>query len=201
MPDAEEPFSAIYRRCQSPDATTKDRAKLRQMLDRKPDGWRVIGDVLINARTKFIESMNANAASKEIVDHSCDQLRRGLTLDGDGQLEKMLVEAAVLAWLRLGIVEQEYSNALYCDNGYSFERGAFWEKRLSAAHKRFASAVVNLARVRKLLRPNVKNHLTFGQINAYLNATKDERPLTLGETLAKFATNGLRQGQDFQQKG
>ncbi len=68
-------------------------------------------------------------------------------------MEMVLIDVAVLAWLQLGLIQQQYSGVWVTDGGISFERGIFWEKRLSAAQRRFERAIVSLARVRKLIKP------------------------------------------------
>ena len=192
--EAAESFVTIYRRAESPNATQADRAALRKWLERKPDQWRAFGDMTRQAQNRLIESANCNGAAKEIFAHSCDQLRGELAQDGDGALEKMLIDTIVLAWLRLGMIEQQYTNQF--SNSITLTSGIYWEKRLSAAHKRFANATANLAKVRKLQRPKTKNQLSIAQINQYLNQTGNERPHTLGESIAAFSLRGLKLRQN-----
>ncbi|MBL8191832.1 MAG: hypothetical protein JNK38_27720 [Acidobacteria bacterium] len=92
----------------------------------------------------------------------------------------MFVDVAVLAWLRLGMIEQQYTNQF--SGSITLTAGIFWEKRLTAAHKRFVNACANLAKVRKLQRPKTRNQLSIAQINQYLGQTKICKH-TLGEVL------------------
>lgn len=188
--EVKESFAVIYRRAESPNATPADRAALREWFERKPDQWRSFGDMTRQAQSLLIETAKCTGAAKELFAHSCDQLRRELTHDGDGALEKMLVDVAVLAWLRLGMIEQQYTNQF--SDSITLTAGIFWEKRLSAAHKRFANACANLAKVRRLQRPKTKNQLSIAQINQYLNQTGNERPFTLGESTAAFSLRSLK---------
>src|SRR5262249_46567451 len=89
----------------------------------------------------------------------------------------MLIDVAVFAWLRLSLIEQQYTSMYGSREGISLAQGVFWEKRLSAAHKRFEAACVNLARVRKLLRPKIKNQLNVAVLN-----TPACNPLACGDS-------------------
>jgi hypothetical protein len=66
------------------------------------------------------------------------------------RLEKMLIDTVMLAWLRLQEFEFIFTNL--DREGMSLSKGAFWEKRLSAAQARYLRAVEALAKVRKLAR-------------------------------------------------
>lgn len=155
----------MLRRANSEKATPEDRAAFREMLNSQPEKWRQTCDLLDQARIRTIEASRSVAAMKEVMAHGCEQLKRELRMEGDGALEQMLIDAAVFAWLRLSIVEQQYTSVTA--GSLTLSQGVYWEKKLNAAHKRFASACTNLARVRKLLRPTVKTKFAIGQINAF----------------------------------
>ena len=65
-------------------------------------------------------------------------------------LEQLLIQDAALSWLKLSIIELQYSNVM--KQSITLTLGIFWEKRLSAAQRRFTRACETLARVRKLSR-------------------------------------------------
>jgi hypothetical protein len=59
-----------------------------------------------------------------------------------------LIQHAALCWLRLSIVELRYTNVMR--QSITLTLGAYWEKRLTAAQKRFNRAGESLERVRML---------------------------------------------------
>jgi hypothetical protein len=63
-------------------------------------------------------------------------------------LEQLLIPQAALCWLKLNLVELGYSSTMR--QSITLSLGLYWEKRLTAAQKRFARACETLARVRKL---------------------------------------------------
>jgi len=65
-------------------------------------------------------------------------------------LEQLLIQHAALCWLKLNLVELNYASVM--KQSITLTLGAYWEKRLTAAQKRFARACETLTRVRKLSR-------------------------------------------------
>src|SRR5262249_45215681 len=140
------------------DATPEARARARKLLSENGDIWRDSYEIAGAALITFIEAMRSTGLTKELYKLECKRLKQELATDKDGPLEKLLVGQVVLAWVRLSVVEQEYTCILYGTELPSIERGLYWEKRLSAAQKRFDHAAMSLARVRRLLQgPRVKN--------------------------------------------
>lgn len=173
----------VLRRVNSPKANGEDRAAFRALLKQDAAKWRAVTDMMTQARRAFVEGATSSAMSQEIMNHACDELRQELAQPEDGALEKMLIDVAVFAWLRLSVIEQGYT-AIYGEpGGTTLTKGIFWEKRLNAAHKRFERACTNLARVRKLLRPKVTNKLSIGAINALVNGGGEPVPANVGALL------------------
>jgi hypothetical protein len=65
-------------------------------------------------------------------------------------LERLLIQQVTLCWLNLNLAEYRFTNIT--KQSISFACGLYWEKRLSAAQRRFTRASESLARVRKLSR-------------------------------------------------
>jgi len=65
-------------------------------------------------------------------------------------LEQLLIQQAALCWLKLNIVELQYSSVM--KQSITLTLGMYWEKRLTTAQRRFTQACETLARVRKLSR-------------------------------------------------
>jgi len=120
--------------------------------------WRECGDVLLQARRGYLETLDASHVARETAKLRCDQMQKELANEGDGPLERLLIDQVIFAWLRLSQIEAKYTQIWTTPGGVTFDQGLFWEKRLTAAHKRFDQATVALARVRKLLQGvKVKN--------------------------------------------
>jgi len=161
---------------------------LKELIRETPEKsiWRDAGDLLTQARAQCLQKSGATGFGKEVIGFRCEQMEKELASEGDGPLEKLLIGQIVFAWLRLSFIEYAYSEVWDSADGVSFERGLFWEKRLTAAQKRFHSACVSLARVRKLMRPSkAKNTLSVGTINALLSDKYADD--TLGAVLKRQA--------------
>ena len=92
-------------------------------------------------------------AMPEVWREQARDLRSDLGYDSAPALERILIDHAVLCWLRLGETEMRRS-AMTGENTYkAFE---YADRRLTAAQKRFTRACESLARVRRLARPNVQ---------------------------------------------
>ena len=75
-------------------------------------------------------------------------------------LERLLVERIVACWLHLHHLE-----ALYAGNSMPLELATYYQRSLSAAHKRYLSAIKTLAVVRKLAVPVLQVNIARRQVN------------------------------------
>lgn len=83
---------------------------------------------------------------------------------GDGELERLLVQQVVLTWLKLGHTEWHHEHILV--NGHmTIQVADFWERRLSAAQRRYLRACETLARVRRLGLPMLQVNIGAQQVN------------------------------------
>ena len=184
----------ILRRVNCNDATGKDREAFRALLKQDADKWRPVANMIRHARQAFIEGTSSNGMLQEIAAHGCEELQTELAQPEDGALEKMLIDVAVFAWLRLAIIEEQYTSKFYAKDGIALAPGLWWEKRLNAAHTRFEQACLNLARGRKLLRPKVTNKLSISAINALVNGGGAPVPASVGAMLKGKDIFGLNHG-------
>jgi hypothetical protein len=81
-------------------------------------------------------------------------VRNGLGYEGAAQLEQLLIDHAVLCWLRLQEVESGYSSAM--ERSMSLSQADYWDRHLSAAQRRYLRACETLARVRRLLHSTLQ---------------------------------------------
>lgn len=112
--------------------------------------WRSVASVAQQAELTVIENATAVPALKECWKHKQLSLKRELGYEDASPLERLLIQQAVLCWLKLNLVELNYSSVM--KQSITLTLGIYWEKRLTAAQKRFTRACETLARVRKLSR-------------------------------------------------
>ena len=90
----------------------------------------------------------AGQASQVAIQAELDERRRGQGYDESSALERMLIERMLMCWLRMQPVEMQYTTVLV--DIYTLKRVEHYEKRVSAAQRRYLQAVQTLGRVRKL---------------------------------------------------
>jgi hypothetical protein len=77
-------------------------------------------------------------------------MRADLGYAESSALERLLIQQVTLCWLNLNLTEYRHTNVM--KQSISFACGTYWEKRLSAAQKRFTRACETLVRIRRLSR-------------------------------------------------
>jgi hypothetical protein len=112
--------------------------------------WRDVASAGQLAELTVIENSTTVAGLKECWRHRLQGLKRDLGNEGAPLLEQLLIQHAALCWLKLTLVELSYSNVM--KQSITLTLGIYWEKRLSAAQRRFTRACETLARVRKWSR-------------------------------------------------
>lgn len=112
--------------------------------------WREVASAGQLAELTVIENANVVPALKESWKHRLQMLKKDLGNEGAPLLEQLLIQHVALCWLKLNLVELSYSNTM--KQSITLTLGIFWEKRLTAAQRRFTRACETLARVRKLSR-------------------------------------------------
>ncbi len=112
--------------------------------------WRSVASAGYMAELTVIENATAVTGLKECWKQRLQSLKKELGCDGAPMLEQLLIQQAALCWLKLSLIELSYSSVM--KQSITLTLGMYWEKRLSAAQKRFARACETLARVRRLSR-------------------------------------------------
>ena len=77
-------------------------------------------------------------------------MRSDLGYADSPSLERLLIQQVTLCWLNLNLTEYRHTNVM--KQSISFSCGIYWDKRLTAAQRRFTRACESLARVKKLSR-------------------------------------------------
>lgn len=150
QPPADDRF-AIIKRVNRENPSADDLLAFRKLTTEKPEMWIVLGDMMMQAREHYITSLKTAALNKETMRLHIEDMRKNLASENDGKLEKLLIDQVIFCWVRLSIIEQQYTTVM--KESHTLTMGIYWEKRLSAAHKRYQKACESLARVRKLTRP------------------------------------------------
>ena len=112
--------------------------------------WRTVYSAGQFAEHTIIENAPAVPGVKECWRQRLSSLRKDLGYVGAPMLDQLLIQQAALCWLKLNVIELQYSNVM--KQSITLTLGIYWEKRLTAAQRRFTRACESLARVRRLSR-------------------------------------------------
>ena len=112
--------------------------------------WRDVLSAAQYAERAVIENSSSVAGVKECWKQRLSSLRQELGYNEAPTLDKLLIQHAALSWLKVSLVELTYSHTM--KQSISLPLAMYWEKRLTAAQRRFTRACETLARVRKLSR-------------------------------------------------
>jgi hypothetical protein len=88
-------------------------------------------------------------AGMESVKRGTEVLRADLGFERASPLERLLIDQAVLCYVRLGITENHFSRQV--KGSYQMNVAIHWELRVTMAHRRYLKTITALARVRGLL--------------------------------------------------
>jgi hypothetical protein len=142
----------------------KDLAALADLLNgnRSLELWRDVFSAAQYAERAVIENSSSVAGVKECWKQRLSSLRQELGYNEAPALEKLLIQHAALSWLKVSLVELSYSHTM--KQSISLPLASYWEKKLTAAQRRFTRACETLARVRKLSRntPSVQFNIATG---------------------------------------
>ncbi len=157
-------IAEMVNRLEDGNGTKRDVKALTHALADSENLWRASGDMATVATSRLIQ----NAAGKNkfmslSMARGCEVIKERLGYDESPMLEQLLIDAVVLAWLRLGLVE--YWHTKYLEDAHTHATGDYWDRRLSAAQRRFLRAIQSLARVRKMDLPALQINLAEQQVN------------------------------------
>jgi len=103
----------------------------------------------------IIHRMATLSYMRTMIEMQCTELKNSWGYESAPVPERMLIAEVVTTWLHLQEVTETYHQAF--DNGWDIAVGDHWERRLSAAQRRYLRATETLARIRKLTgRPVVQ---------------------------------------------
>ena len=164
LPNGAEKIINLVHRCNTEKPRRRDIARLRDALQEYPDLWRAAGDLANLAANRFLDkAIVATPLTTESIKAGRLAIRRELGFDDATPLEQLLIEHITLAWIRLQITEIFYTERT--SGEYTYDAAAFWDRRLSAAQRRYLRACESLARVRRLNLPSVQVNVGEKQVN------------------------------------
>lgn len=148
--EEQKEYLALIKKTDKENPNKEDIRALRTMLSKHPRLWRVAGDLALHCQHKLLMDTHTSVARRESVEAGLDAMRQQLGHDDAPMLEQMLIQQLLLSWLRLNL--WEYQLTAMQSQEMSFDKANFWDRRLSAAQKRYLRACETLARVRRLAR-------------------------------------------------
>lgn len=129
-----------------------DREEVRQVFDEYPQLSELWGDLAQTARRIVIDLVaNKDVLHQESLKAHLSQMQQKLAQPGDGELERLLAERVVLAWLVLH--EAEVRRATRWHGSIAFTDAGFWDRHVSKLQSDFLRACRTLAVVRGLDKP------------------------------------------------
>ena len=156
---------AVIRAADTDTPSAATRKKLDDFLKSEPAMWRAAGDMVEQAARHLLAAASGTSyAVKASMTKGWEQLPVDLAHPGDGELERLLIQQIAMAWLHLGYVQYQYS-VMTTSADTTIKRGEYWERRLSAAQRRYLRATETLARVRRLQLPAVQVNIGAQQVN------------------------------------
>jgi hypothetical protein len=171
-------LSALIARTNKEKPKADDVKALRAMLAKHPQLWRTAGDLAVQNQQKLLRDTKMTVAAREMTDSALDNMRRELGYKDAPMLEQMLIEQVLLSWLRLNLWEYHVTEM----GSASLTVADFWERRLSAAQRRYLRACETLARVQRLSRTTPAL-----QVNI---ATRDGQQVNIAGDFVKSSEGG-----------
>ena len=145
------------------DSVEGSRPKVRALLDRRPDLVRPIPTLSRWAENRIVHSASDQVLGQEVIRAQLISMRTSLAEPRDGELERMLVESASLAWLAL--THAEYVRAVRWTESLTTEAGDFWDRHVGKLRSEFLRTCKTLATVRRLHGPSVQVNIAEKQVN------------------------------------
>lgn len=133
----------------------------------EPALWDYLGGLEHNALDSWIrlmapEKTSVAAFTRDHMDAELAKRRKALHADGDSQLETLLINRILSAWLQVMHADAAYAQRQQRDG--TFAQLEYAQKRLDRAQRQLLRAIQALATVRRLLRP-VQMNIGQNQIN------------------------------------
>ena len=166
-------FIEVVRRAYKDKPSKKDIQELQKWLNEYPQIWRVVFDLSQVIEHNLIDRIVPDNAAQLALVKNVKQIRDDLGYNSSPVIERLLVDNIVLAWLRWQW--NEYQLVVSMGKGeIRMSVIDFWERRLSAAQRRYLRACETLTRIRNLTssKPAVQVNIA-GQGGRQVNVAGD----------------------------
>lgn len=110
--------------------------------------WKVMGMGALAEHAALEGIFGKRQGLRECWKQRLQSLRSDLGYASAPPLERLLIQHITLCWLNLNVTEFRHTQIMR--KSFTLTLGIYWEKRLSAAQRRFTRACESLARVRRL---------------------------------------------------
>jgi len=160
-----EEYNRLHQAASVKKPKAEDVERLRQFAIAHPGIFDVC-PLLANATLdELIASLHTNEATKIYMRGEVRAVERNLGYNTASYMERLLIKDVAICWLRMQLIEQTYTNNLNTDDGVTFTKAEYLEKRLSATRRRYLQSIEGLARVRGLLaRAGVQINIAQQQV-------------------------------------
>ena len=157
--DRYDEVAALAARAQNGDETALP--GLREVLD-DPEAVGAMGDLARLAQRALVRKLSGKKLLfREAVARKMELMRAELLGESPAPLERLLVDRVVACWLHLHHLELLHAG----QESMSLELGAYYQRCLSSAQRRYLAAVKALALVRKLALPALQVNIARRQVN------------------------------------
>lgn len=166
-------FIEVVQRAYKNKPNKKDIQELQKWLNEYPQIWHVVFDLSQVIEHNLIARMISDQAAQLAIEKNVEQIRTELGYDTSPVMERLLIDNIVLAWLRWQW--NEHQLVVFMGNGeIRMSVVDFWERRLSAAQRRYLRACETLTRIRHLTssKPAVQVNIA-GQGGQQVNVAGD----------------------------
>lgn len=146
-------FDELLSKTNKREPKAADVEAFRQLLKDHPAEklWDRIGGIMSHAEGfLLLIGSPLSPGLNEVFAEKQKGLRNDLGYESASEMEKLLITHVSLCWLRLALTEFGYTRVM--SQSITLTLGAYWEKRLAAAQRRFTRSCESLERVRRLAR-------------------------------------------------
>jgi hypothetical protein len=151
---------ALIRRAEGGDQAALP--AVRELLAKTGVAATLGGDLARRAQDTLLAAFaGANLLAREATARRMEELRAELAGATPTPVERLLAERAVACWLHLYHLENSYAGKA----SMTLDLGAYYQRCIDRAHKRYLSALKALADVRKLALPALQVNIARKQVN------------------------------------
>src|SRR5262245_36967482 len=168
VPEVPEQIQALMKKAANGDKSTLP--VLRELM-KSPEAVDLLGgDLARETQLKLIDKLSGkNLLLKESIGKKLETMKAEIEGAQPTPIERLLVERITVCWLHVYYLEQRYSE----NECLRLDIGAYYERCLDHAHKRYLAAIRALAMVRKMALPALQLNIGQNQFNVAGGSTDE----------------------------